>query len=66
MDDRRLLAKPTTNIDEEVARIADEFRAGFEHVARIDRPARPESATTIRRTRPRARPDGCSRSAAGR
>ena len=39
MDDRRLLEKSHADIDAEVARIADEFRAGFEHVALIDRPA---------------------------
>jgi uncharacterized protein (TIGR00730 family) len=39
MDDRRLLESAHADIEEDVARIADEFRAGFEHVARIDRPA---------------------------
>jgi uncharacterized protein (TIGR00730 family) len=39
MEDRRLLEKPSPDIEQEVARIADEFRAGFEHVALIDRPA---------------------------
>jgi hypothetical protein len=39
MDDRRLLESAQADIEEDVARIADEFRAGFEHVARIDRPA---------------------------
>jgi hypothetical protein len=39
MDDRRLLESAHADIEEDVARIADEFRAGFEQVARIDRPA---------------------------
>ncbi len=39
MDDRELLEARTDDIEREVARIADEFRAGFEHVAKIDRPA---------------------------
>src|SRR5262245_16368611 len=39
MEDRQLLDSRTQDIDEDVARIADEFRAGFEHVAQIDRPA---------------------------
>jgi uncharacterized protein (TIGR00730 family) len=39
MQDRRLLEKSHADIDGEVAQIADEFRAGFEHVALIDRPA---------------------------
>jgi uncharacterized protein (TIGR00730 family) len=39
MEDRRLLEKSHVDIEAEVARIADEFRAGFEHVALIDRPA---------------------------
>ena len=39
MDDRELLEARTDDIEREVARIADEFRAGFEHVAQIDRPA---------------------------
>jgi uncharacterized protein (TIGR00730 family) len=39
MEDRQLLDSRTHDIDQEVARIADEFRAGFEHVAQIDRPA---------------------------
>ena len=38
-DDRRILDYGTSEIDESVARIADEFRAGFEKVAQIDRPA---------------------------
>jgi len=39
MEDRRLLESSRDDIEEDVARIAEEFRAGFEHVARIDRPA---------------------------
>jgi uncharacterized protein (TIGR00730 family) len=39
MEDRRLLEKPSPDIEREVARIADEFRSGFRHVALIDRPA---------------------------
>ena len=39
MDDRRLLATAETDLDREVEMIADEFRAGFEQVALIDRPA---------------------------
>ena len=39
MEDRRLLEKSTDDIDQDVAQIADEFRAGFERVALIDRPA---------------------------
>ena len=39
MDDRRLLEARTDDIERDVARIADEFRAGFERVAQIDRPA---------------------------
>ena len=39
MEDRRLLEKPNPDIEREVARIADEFRSGFECVARIYRPA---------------------------
>jgi uncharacterized protein (TIGR00730 family) len=39
-DDRRILDHPATfDIDASVAKIADEFRAGFEKVALIDRPA---------------------------
>jgi uncharacterized protein (TIGR00730 family) len=38
-DDRRILDTGTSDIDESVARIAAEFRAGFEKVAEIDRPA---------------------------
>ena len=38
-DDRKILDTGTSDIDESVARIADEFRAGFEKVAEIDRPA---------------------------
>ena len=40
MDDRRILDRPDDGkIEASVAKIADEFRAGFEQVARIDRPA---------------------------
>src|SRR5881398_2420706 len=39
MDDRQLLETGTDDIEEDVARIAEEFRAGFEKVALIDRPA---------------------------
>ena len=39
MDDRELLEARTDDIEREVARIADEFRAGFERVAQIDKPA---------------------------
>jgi uncharacterized protein (TIGR00730 family) len=39
MDDRELLESRTDDIEREVARIAEEFRAGFERVALIDRPA---------------------------
>ena len=38
-DDRKILDTGTSDIDESVARIAAEFRAGFEKVAEIDRPA---------------------------
>ncbi len=38
-DDRRILDRGTSDIDESVAKIAAEFRAGFEKVAEIDRPA---------------------------
>jgi uncharacterized protein (TIGR00730 family) len=38
-DDRRILDYGTSKIDESVAKIAAEFRAGFEKVAEIDRPA---------------------------
>jgi uncharacterized protein (TIGR00730 family) len=39
VDDRRILESRDGDISGDVARIADEFRAGFEAVARIDRPA---------------------------
>jgi uncharacterized protein (TIGR00730 family) len=39
IDDRRLLATRTGDIDADVAQISEEFRHGFEAVARIDRPA---------------------------
>ena len=39
-DDRQILDHPeTSDIDESVAKIAEEFRIGFEKVAQIDRPA---------------------------
>jgi uncharacterized protein (TIGR00730 family) len=38
-DDRKILDQGTSDIDASVAKIADEFRAGFEKVALIDRPA---------------------------
>ena len=38
-DDRKILDEGTSPIDVSVAKIADEFRAGFEKVALIDRPA---------------------------
>ena len=38
-DDRKILDQGTSPIDASVAKIADEFRAGFEQVALIDRPA---------------------------
>ena len=38
-DDRQVLDRGTSPIDASVAKIADEFRAGFEQVARITRPA---------------------------
>ena len=38
-DDRKILDHGTSDIDASVAKIADEFRAGFEKVAQIDRPA---------------------------
>ena len=38
-DDRKILDKGTSPIDESVAKIADEFRAGFEMVAQIRTPA---------------------------
>jgi len=39
-DDRQILDRPAAgDIDASVAKIADELRAGFEAVARIDRPA---------------------------
>jgi len=38
-DDRRILDQGTSPIDASVAKIAEEFRAGFEKVAQIDRPA---------------------------
>ena len=38
-DDRLILDHPSRDIDADVAKIAAEFRAGFEKVALIDRPA---------------------------
>jgi hypothetical protein len=38
-DDREILDHPSAAIDRSVAKIAAEFRAGFEKVAQIDRPA---------------------------
>jgi uncharacterized protein (TIGR00730 family) len=39
-DDRQILDHPeTSEIDESVAKIAEEFRVGFEKIAQIDRPA---------------------------
>src|SRR5437763_15276595 len=38
-DDTRILDRGTSPIEASVAKIADEFRAGFEKVALIDRPA---------------------------
>jgi uncharacterized protein (TIGR00730 family) len=38
-DDRRILDQGTSDIDASVAKIADEFRAGFEKVAQIHSPA---------------------------
>ena len=39
MEDRRLLSSDELSIGRDVGRIADEFAAGFEAVAKIDRPA---------------------------
>jgi uncharacterized protein (TIGR00730 family) len=39
VDDRTLLQRETDDVDRHVAQIAEEFRAGFDAVARIDRPA---------------------------
>jgi hypothetical protein len=39
VDDRQILDHPTDEIDRSVAKIATEFREGFEKVALIDRPA---------------------------
>jgi uncharacterized protein (TIGR00730 family) len=38
-DDRRILDEGTSQIEESVAKVAAEFRAGLEKVAEIDRPA---------------------------
>jgi uncharacterized protein (TIGR00730 family) len=38
-DDAKILDQGTSDIDASVAKIAEEFRAGFEKVAEIDRPA---------------------------
>jgi uncharacterized protein (TIGR00730 family) len=39
MDDRRILSSEVEDLDRHAAAIAAEFRAGFEKVAQIDRPA---------------------------
>ena len=39
MEDRRVLESEVTDVEEHVARIAEDFRSGFEAVALIDRPA---------------------------
>ena len=39
MDDRKILDHPSADIDASVAKIATEFRLGFEKVAEIQRPA---------------------------
>jgi uncharacterized protein (TIGR00730 family) len=39
LDDRKLLDHPTADIEASVAKIAEEFRMGFEKVAQIKRPA---------------------------
>ncbi|MDX6488730.1 MAG: hypothetical protein QOK13_1345 [Gaiellaceae bacterium] len=39
MEDRKVLDSDVTDVEEHVARIAADFRGGFEAVARIDRPA---------------------------
>ena len=39
MDDKRILASGDGDVHDDAARIAEEFRHGFEAVARIDRPA---------------------------
>src|SRR6476659_8867100 len=39
VDDRTMLRRETDDVDRHVAQIAQEFRAGFDAVARIDRPA---------------------------
>ena len=38
-EDRRVLESEVSDVEEHVARIAEDFRGGFEAVARIDRPA---------------------------
>jgi uncharacterized protein (TIGR00730 family) len=38
-EDRKVLDSEVSDVDEHVARIAEDFRGGFEAVARIDRPA---------------------------
>jgi hypothetical protein len=70
MDDRKLLESRTDDIERDVARIADEFRAGFERVAQIDnRPslcsALRASTKIIRPTQRRARQHVASANAAG-
>jgi hypothetical protein len=39
VDDRTMLQRETDDVDRHVAQIAEEFRTGFQAVARIDRPA---------------------------
>ena len=39
MEDRQVLDSEVADVEEHVARIAADFRGGFEAVARIDRPA---------------------------
>jgi uncharacterized protein (TIGR00730 family) len=39
VDDRRILDQPEVDLDASIAKIASEFRNGFERVALIDRPA---------------------------
>jgi uncharacterized protein (TIGR00730 family) len=39
MEDRQVLDSAVADVEEHVARIAEDFRGGFEAVARIDRPA---------------------------
>lgn len=39
MEDRKVLDSEVKDVEEHIARIAEDFRGGFEAVARIDRPA---------------------------